>query len=101
MWIGVAMRRDEEPWHTQAACHNHPDADAVFFPTHTQGRGAKLACEAAFIVCYGCPVRSECLTETLRRERGLPLAMRHGVFAATTPAQRKALEAHPRRQTRP
>lgn len=64
------MRRDDDPWHVRAACHDHPDADVVFFPTHMQGCGWKRACEAAFLVCYGCLARSECLEDTLTQERG-------------------------------
>lgn len=94
IWIGVSMRGDDDPWHVRAACHDHPDADVVFFPTHTQGRGWKRACEPAFIVCYGCPVRPECLEDALARERGLPVGRRFGVYAATTPQQRCDLDAH-------
>lgn len=90
------MRHDADPWRAQAACRDHPRPDEVFFPTHTQGRGSRRACEAAFIICYGCPVRSECLEDALTQERGLPVSRRFGVYAATTPQQRDALDARTR-----
>lgn len=87
------MRRDVDPWHVQAACRSHPQADEVFFPTHTQGRGARRACEAALILCYSCLVRDQCLEDALTREKGLPTSRRFGVYGATTPQQRSDLDS--------
>lgn len=80
------MRRDSEPWQARAACRDHPDVDTVFFPVHSQGRGVQRASQAAFALCDACPVARECLTEVLAWEHGLPMTMRHGVYAATRPS---------------
>ena len=92
----MSMRRDIEPWQARAACRDHPDVDTVFFPVHSQGRGVQRASQAAFALCDACPVARECLTEVLAWEHGLPMTMRHGVYAATTPAQRWAFDVRGR-----
>jgi len=70
-----APGRQMRSWATRAACRDHPDLPWT-------GRTATPEMRA---VCAGCPVRVHCLAEALV-ERWLD-----GVWAGTTPAERRRL----------
>ena len=74
-------------WRDEAACRDHPDADATFFPLGEQGRTSRPPdYRPALRICSVCPVRSDCLAEALALERGI--GSRHGVWGGTTPEMR-------------
>jgi WhiB family redox-sensing transcriptional regulator len=86
------------PWHPQAACHAHPDADAVFF-----GAGehhptlAPTAIELAKAMCHSCPVVVACLTWALeaRHEQAdgfISTGEEFGIWGGTTGRQRAKLQ---------
>lgn len=52
----------------------------LFFPARYEGR----ALDIARAVCRGCPLRAECA------EWGIKAEPDHGIWGATTPAERKA-----------
>lgn len=66
-------------WHAQAACRGR--GPSLFFP----GQGEPL--EAARAICAGCPVRADCLADSL----GRPSCGDNGVWAGTSPRQRRDL----------
>ncbi|MEH0428800.1 WhiB family transcriptional regulator [Streptomyces stelliscabiei] len=68
-------------WELKAACRS-VDTD-VFFDDGSRA--------AAMGICSSCPVREECLTTVLVREKKVPKTYRTGIFAGLTGAQRWAL----------
>src|SRR4051812_13318810 len=64
-------------WHADAACREHPEVS--WFPSLGE------TAQAARAVCSGCLVNEECLAAALED----PLTQ--GVWAGTTPQERKAL----------
>ncbi|WP_224189141.1 WhiB family transcriptional regulator [Mycobacterium avium] len=75
----------ELAWTARAACRG-ADPD-LFHP-----RDPSSNHEAAFAYCYRCPVPRECLSYALRSPDG-----KHGIWGATTEAEREVLRA-PRRK---
>lgn len=74
-------------WRARAACAGmSPD---VFYPVRPGGRGggpARIALEHAVAICRRCPVTDPCLAYALdHREE-------YGVWGATTPDDRQALQ---------
>ncbi len=66
-------------WHDEAACKGEPDA--VMYPAE----GDRDAIRIALSLCADCPVKAECYGEWA----SMPHALRgHGIWFATTPAQR-------------
>lgn len=43
-------------------------------------------------LCLACPARQHCLDWALAAERGLPPESRYGLYAATTPEERAAMD---------
>lgn len=77
------MRYDENP---DRNCANG-DTEA-WFPDPSDQR----ATYDAIKLCDSCPVRQECLDDTMRIEAGLGKISRVGIFGGLTPAQRFNLE---------
>jgi WhiB family redox-sensing transcriptional regulator len=69
-----------EPWMRDALCHEYPSH--LFFPTHG------VNADQAKAICGRCLVRAECLAYALRD----PDACANGIWAGTTPRERKALK---------
>lgn len=63
-----------------------PAADFIFFSTDRVNQAVAKA------ICAECPLVQACRDMASRAERGKPEAQRHGVFGATTPAQRYAAD---------
>lgn len=63
-------------WTTRAACHG-TDPDALFVQGAAQNR--------AKAVCFGCPVRAECLADALDNR------VEFGVWGGLTERERRAL----------
>jgi WhiB family redox-sensing transcriptional regulator len=75
-------RSVDTDWMDRAAC---ADSELNFVPeTITEGRLIELRA-----VCAECPVKRECLEYALEQ----PYSVAWGVYAGTTPAERKALVA--------
>src|SRR4051812_6370525 len=71
-----------DDWTARAKClDENPD---LFFPSGDGGR-AQGQIERARLVCAGCPVRRECLDVALTTDA------KHGIWAGTTPAERRRL----------
>jgi WhiB family redox-sensing transcriptional regulator len=69
-------------WSTEAIClQEDPE---LFFPSGDGGR-AQGQIEMARSVCARCPVRSDCLTLALTTDA------KYGIWAGTTPVQRRRL----------
>lgn len=80
-------------WRHQAACAGTPTA--IFYPRVQKGRGthhATLAHHTALTICRQCPVTNECLNEALNNND------EHGIWGATTPQDRQALQRIRQRQ---
>lgn len=74
-------------WRARAACRSVP-VD-VFFPVRPGGRGggpARIAHERAIAICRTCPVTYQCLWYALDNDEP------YGVWGATTPDDRQALQ---------
>ena len=72
-------------WQTRAACR---DTDPeLFFPPSENDTSAIVAAHLAAVrpVCGACPVSTECLREALDTGQD------HGLWAATTPTERRAI----------
>lgn len=67
-------------WTDHAACHGRPTS--WWYP----GRGDTFSTEVALSICRACPVRRQCLAETLEVEG--ETGERYGIFGALTPSQR-------------
>lgn len=76
-------------WSELAVCRSMDPL--MFFPT----RGGSYA--EARKACGRCPVRSACLSEALRLEKGLAATWRSGLWGGRTPEERKALDGTSRR----
>ena len=63
-------------WTTQAGCRN-TDPDALFVQGAAQNRAKAL--------CFGCPVRAECLADALDNQ------IEYGVWGGMTERQRRAV----------
>ena len=70
----------KEPWRRDALCHLYPLH--VFFPEPGE------SIDNAVAICGRCLVRAECLAYALAD----PCAREHGIWAATTPEERKRLK---------
>jgi hypothetical protein len=80
-----------EDWRLRAACR---DADPeLFFPTATTGPAYESQVHGAKVVCAGCPVREECLSEALSR---IPC----GIAGGLTEQERRALRKYTKRRGR-
>ncbi len=75
-------------WRSNAACRGE-DTD-MFFP----GRGEWQRVQAAKAICAGCPVRDECLEESLVN------GDRHGIFGGTSERERRLIRGARRRAAR-
>lgn len=65
----------------RAACHD-TDPDVFYDDTRRpEARG----------ICRGCPMALDCLEVALAAEGGATAKTRYGVFAGTTPAQRRRM----------
>lgn len=84
-------------WRHWAACLN---ADpALFHPHGTTGPWLHVIQEAKTI-CHGCPVSRECLAFALTIEHNQPINKRHGIYGATTPEERLAIDGRKPKQQR-
>lgn len=74
-------------WRHRAACAGTPTH--IFYPRIPKGRGthhATLAHHTALTICHACPVTDPCLAYALdHREE-------YGIWGATTPDDRQALQ---------
>ena len=77
---------DPTAWQDRAACRHH-DPD-LFYPA-SDGADGPFAeqIKAAKRVCRGCPVQELCFLDTLT----VPAAHDHGIRAATTARERRAM----------
>ena len=90
MWTAEADRYDlptftsagSQAWRADAACRGM-DTVAVFFPA--RGQNGKVA--AAKKICEGCPVKAECLTESMVDP------MNSGIWGATSHRQRRTIRS--------
>lgn len=71
-------------WSHSAKCKGM-DTD-LFFPTR-----AFLSVQKAKTVCASCPVRIECLEDSMNAETML-YGNRHGIFGGMTPKERERLQ---------
>lgn len=69
-------------WADRAACRGYYDPEVFFSEAAYKVREAKK-------LCGRCPVRAECLAETLRAE----VTPRYGISGGLTPDERDALTA--------
>lgn len=69
----------ETAWMVKAACQHHPDTD--WFDT-------ECGLQAAATVCYGCPVKSDCLDYAVK------IRAEDGVWAGLWGQQLQAMIAH-------
>lgn len=77
-----AMFGDDLDWVTdEAACLDHPERDALFFP------GSGSVDRRAFDVCHTCPLLEPCRDYAVARKGVM------GVWGATSEAQREAIRA--------
>lgn len=77
-----------EDWEEQAACRN-ADTD-LFFPIGTRVTNQRAA-ELMISYCGYCPVNEQCLMFALDHMSGEGAVGQHGVWAGTTPGQRRDL----------
>lgn len=75
-------------WRAQANCADHTE---MFDRLTDMALGPELT--AARALCGACPVASECLQMALETEVS---GLRFGVFAGTTPEQRRKMQRKPR-----
>ena len=68
------------PWQDRAACKGHPDP-RIFYPDKGQSD------RQAMLVCFGCEVRTDCLSLALRRPE------KDGVWGGSTSGQRNRIRA--------
>ena len=73
----VDISEEDRAWQLEAACINE-DPD-IFFPLKGQSAGE------AKLICYDCPVKSECLEHALRYNENL------GVWGGRTARERQLL----------
>lgn len=82
VWEALDELMARPAWHADAACRDHPELD--WFPT----AGADSTTQRA--ICASCPVRAECLDESLRLTGyGTPVV---GIWAGLGTRARKALQ---------
>lgn len=85
-------------WRDYAACLGMVERGSdPWFPHTAFGRSRAKGYKTAAIrhaqeICAECPVRGQCLALAMKREEGLKLDGRYGVFGGLTPEQRYALE---------
>lgn len=72
-------------WHQEAACVGHP-VD-WWFPTEADRSAERW--DAGRLVCRSCPVREQCLAESLQDEAGKPRSLLFGMRGGLSPAQRE------------
>lgn len=73
-----------EPWQTRAECTKHDPE--LFYPVgHSQS--ALIQAAGAKKVCAVCPVKQECLNESMSQ----PTSAQHGVWGGLTAEERIAL----------
>lgn len=80
-------------WRARAACSGMPTH--IFYRHVKGGRGtsqAAIAHHTALTICRQCPVTNECLNEALNNND------EHGIWGATTPQDRQALQRIRQRQ---
>lgn len=77
-------------WWNQAACKNTPTE--VFFPTEPRPNIYAKAKQ----ICASCPVRQECLDDTMRNEH----VPRAGYVGGTTPTERDQIAHQHTKRTR-
>lgn len=82
-------------WHENAECLNH---DPTLWETHNPNQTTRANAEA-IEVCNGCPVRLDCLAETMGVEKGATAARYH-IYGGLTPVERAKLDDGPRRRKR-
>lgn len=80
-WTGITDLAEPVGW---TPCRADPDAWFAY--------GAQHSPAMARAMCSACPFTTECLTVALEREKGQPLAYRHGIWGGTTPSQRAAMD---------
>lgn len=83
-----------DDWRQWGSCGSDPD---LFFPNGDTGPWLLFIEEAKTVCTTRCPVLDECLTETLRLERGLSASSRHGIAGGLQPEERAVLDTTPRR----
>lgn len=88
----VAMQ-DEWQWRRHARCHDLP-LDLFFPPDGTRGRQLTHLVNRAKQICQLCPVLEDC------RDHAVNAVELHGVWGATTPADRERLHAQRETQGR-
>lgn len=101
----MSARTPFEDWWPQAACRNHPDLPLdAWLEKPDDGYWGTGPNAAAIAVCRACPVANDCLLYQLDFEGQVTDSARHGIFGATTPAQRARLAKQagvPRRSSHP
>ncbi|MDX2710080.1 WhiB family transcriptional regulator [Streptomyces sp. PA03-6a] len=75
-------------WTRHAACADPTINPDLFFD--------EASTAAAISVCASCPVRRECLVETLQQEGTTGISNRYGVFGGLDPAQRHRMAGGPK-----
>ena len=71
-------------WRAQAACVGH---DPELWFADSKERQGRRDTDTALRICNSCPVKAECLTETLHVEQ----RTRHGIYGGTTPDDRRLI----------
>lgn len=72
-------------WRTRAACLGHDPE--TFFPLPADRDGE----DAAIAICWGCPVKDDCLADAMESETYRLTSGRHGIWGGKTPQQRYAM----------
>jgi WhiB family redox-sensing transcriptional regulator len=71
-------------WESEAACRPFPVS--LFFPS----RGDMAAVAAAKLICFGCPVKAQCLEAALAEESASSAAL-SGIRGGLSPGRRAAM----------
>lgn len=89
----------EVDWHAQAACVDHPDADALFFGVDAEANPAlsPTSITTARALCRSCSVIANCLTWALTAKNQqsdgfVTTGERFGIWGGTTGRQRALLQ---------
>lgn len=75
-----------------ALCAGDIDQAGLWFPEGSEAMSNAI--RATRPICFQCPVRQDCFEYIRRKERGLPAALRYGIWAGLTPKQRCAMDRH-------
>ena len=92
---GADIATRDTDWHTHAACIGHERTfDDADLEQHTMSRKPTYdATIEALAICGGCPVKTQCLTDALRIEKGTRSAERFSIRGGLTPTERAKKKA--------